>query len=214
MSINNEGIPAEVLAQWDTMIRVEKAGNAIVRRDLNSYLSKLGGLAHFLDYVESRCPVAVDIGAGHAVAVNQMAEDTDRNLKYLATGMVRPVDYNSARVPYLETGAEVLQGIDDDSVGGVLAVHSIIFSAAPDMVVDAIDRVLVDGGVVKTNLVINQGGDYVPRSQGVLQSELVAKDYDVALDESGKVLLALKPGGYRVIGARALLRADLEGVSR
>ncbi len=212
MATSNKEIPASVLAQWDTMIRVERAGNAIVHRDLTSYLSKLGGLAHFLDYVESTHPSVVDIGAGHAVAVNQLADSANGNLKYLATGMVRPSDYSSPKVPYLEAGAEVLLGIDDESIGGVLAVHSIIFSAAPDMVVDAIDRVLVDGGAIKTNLVINKNGEYVPQTQDALQSELAAKDYDVALAPSGKILLALKPGGHSAIGAHALLQADLENI--
>jgi hypothetical protein len=78
------------------------------------------------------------------------------------------------------------------------------------MVVSSLDRILVDGGVVKTNVVLNQGGNYVPPTQSAFQSEFALGGYDVALDPSGKVLLAMKPGAENPIGAPELLQADLD----
>lgn len=204
-------VPAHVQDQWAKMAAIEAAGHAVVRRDLDSYLLKLGGLAHLIDYVaQSGRGDVIDIGAGQAVAVNQLAQHRmGRALRYLATGIVKPPDYDG-NVPYLQTGAEALEGIDSQSAGGVFAVHSIIFSVAPDMVVEALDKVLVAGGVVKTNLVLSQAGNYVPPSQGAFLPAFEAKGYDTAVDPSGKVLLAMKPGGVLDVDASTLLHADLQ----
>jgi hypothetical protein len=47
------------------------------------------------------------------------------------------------------TSAESLKQVKDGSIGGVLACHSVSYSAAPKLVVEQLDRVLCERGIFK-----------------------------------------------------------------
>jgi|GEM_PF-6867324 len=186
-------------------------------RNLADYTIKLGGLKKFLGYVRENAGsnTVLDVGAGRAVAVDELAVNPmSEGLHLVATGLVHPpeVGGQTPRVPFLVTSGEFLEGVEDTSVGGIIAVDSLIYSASPESVVDTFDRVLTPGGAVKASMLISRPHDLRNFTTAISKdyfSLFQKKGYDVAVDETGKILLAIKPGGSSDITAAALLLQDL-----
>jgi len=112
------------------------------------------------------------------------------------------------------TSAEVLHGIDDNSIACVLSLHSIAYSNAPDLAIGSIDRVLVPGGVFKGFFPIKKPYNKVDGSPALeFIKELIKRGYDVqtsvALHYRGSVVIsAIKPGGPKGVKAGELFYND------
>ncbi len=195
-------------------------GYVIGRSGVN-YVFELEGVKGLFDYVRTLSSnVVLDIGAGHTRGAHELANSPlGENLTFEATVLSRlsGIDTNLGRESVRSTSAEMLRGIDTNSVGCVIAVYSIAYSAAPEVVIASIDRVLVPGGVLKAKFHQKNVPQYVADSpKYVDEFHLAAANlgYEVALQQSSEesVLLAIKPnpGVSPHVTARQLLRMDAE----
>ncbi len=194
--------------------RERRDGQYELRRGLERYIGELDGLVPSLAYVRDHTTsnLILDIGAGEAIGINELAKDSrGEDLEFAATGLVAPD--NPDKVPYLVTSGEYLKGVGDESVGGALALYSITYSPSPEMVVNALDRVLVPGGIVKTRLIevvtFAHAGMYISHS-GHFVPYFERKGYDIATTYGfySSILLAKKPGGNSQMSAGDLLQRD------
>lgn len=110
-----------------------------------------------------------------------------------------------------------MTGIDDETVCLALAFHSITYSEAPELVVEALDRVLIPGGAVKAMLMRpNVFGIHTilrkMKSFDIYTQLFSEKGYDVAtrnVDRKHAILLAIKPDGSKnQATAEDLMKAD------
>jgi SAM-dependent methyltransferase len=134
-------------------------------RDGEDYVGELQGLQATLDWVRQygKNKTVLDIGTGIATGITEISRSyLGRNLNFVATNLTKqPLAYGDLNEDSLKiTMAETLRGIPDNSVDCVLAVHSISYSAKPQYVVSAIDRVLSENGIIKA---VFRGEDASPR---------------------------------------------------
>lgn len=202
-------------------------------RGLQEYEDRLGKFDKVLDYVNRLGRVIVlDVGAGTTKAIKEL-EDLCHikgltNLSFMATVLTygskvrEKIKGNLGLSRTLVTSAEVLRGVKAGSVGLLLSVWSITYSADLKMVAESFHRVLAPGGVLKVffpkvdlrrkveNLVEN--GVYISEGDKFVEY-LKALRYDVAVSETqtnfGMVILAIKRGGVAKLSANQLLVADL-----
>ncbi|HWY78971.1 MAG TPA: methyltransferase domain-containing protein [Candidatus Sulfotelmatobacter sp.] len=197
----------------------EKNGRFNVERNLKDYMRSFPSLVSFLEYVryQTESNKILDIGAGKAVGINELAGDPlGEGLDFTATGLVAP--YNSTdepnKVPYLTTSGEFLAGVTDESIGGVLSLHSITYTPSRQKTVNALDRVLVPGGIVMTKVIetITSGhkGLFITKADE-FEPHFKGKGYDTAsqIGSFSAILVARKPGGRATISAQQLLQKRL-----
>ena len=98
------------------------------------------------------------------------------------------------------TSTEVLRGIDDETIGCVLALHSITYSVAPSLAIKSIDRVLIPGGVFKGFFTVKtptiQNGS--PAIDFINEFKKLGYDIEVVQlheDQKHVAISAIKPGG-------------------
>ncbi len=137
------------------------------------------------------------------------------------------------------TGAETLRGIDTKSLGGVLALNSIAYSAYPKLAIQKIDEVLIPGGAIKGTFAVlggirNYSGSMF-KDCAQFTRELQSRGYDVSYlpnhefsgvknfgdDEKedcavywNSVVVAIKPGNPNAPSARTLIDLDLAEVQK
>ena len=232
--IETKGSPERraVARQLLAMRRLERLGECVDDRGGGDYIHCFKGLRRFLDYTRAvpGSNLVLDIGAGITRGVNDLSKsEKGRNLKFMATGLVskirgqgdnryKRVDNSLGSANLRLTSGEILRGIADNSVAGVMALFSIAYSACPEMVIDRINQVLVPGGVIKAvvgsqNLKISRD-DYYDRTGLQTADRFVAQldslGYEIALsdDSNHSIILAIKPGWFRP-HAQRLMDADL-----
>lgn len=185
-------------------------------RDLIDYVDALGGFKYFMLYVNKLGgnKTVLDIGAGSFRGISQIANtNLCEDLNFIATSLSKPRDeVDLSRVQARITSGEVLRGIDNESINGILAVSSIAYSKSPRVVVSNIDRVLVPGGVIKSSfkpLIVDEEiteklsdvFDYKTHHQ--FSEQFRNLGYDVAIKndknrdepDTERVMVAIKPGG-------------------
>ncbi len=178
--------------------------------DLAEYQKRFQGIEGFLHYVRlyPSSKTVLDLGAGDGNAINELAShELGRGLQPLATGLLRETNQHLEGVPYVETPAETLNGIADQSIGGILANYSITYSNEPERVVDSVDRVLVPGGLIKSTFHEMLRYGMLPVSHTYNFAPLFeAKGYDVATQHN--ILYAKKPGLETRFSIQQLLKLD------
>lgn len=206
----------EVEAAWKLARLRDARRGYIIDRDLDTYLTWLGGLGVFLEHARrvAASDVVVDVGAGEALAINQLSQlpgYSDR-LQFVACGLTNPRTYDpysENKLPYVTTGAEVMDGVARSA--GLLAVASITYSVRPDMVVDAYARSLVPGGVAKAAFPHADNTALYPSGAGAYESCFKSAGFDVQHGESSNgahLVVAVAPGGQPPFGAKEVLVRD------
>lgn len=161
------------------------------------YVRCLQGLEASLSYIkELRSNLVLDIGTGTSEGIADIANsDLGQGLQFKGTSVTPQPDFKNylGKDRVIITPAESLRGVENNSVGGALALHSLTYSAEPQYVVTRLDQVLVDGGLVKLLAYhdeVNQGRLGEKTIKPFLN---VFKDfgYDVAISDN--ILLAIKP---------------------
>lgn len=173
------------------------------------YVGELAGVENLFAYVRNLpSKIILDIGAGTTSAIAEIADnEMAKGLQFKATVLRSRAEItnNLGSENIHITSAEMLRGIADTSVGAIIAVHSLRYSAAPELAAKSIDRVLVPGGVFK--------GAKLKDSFGPILDTLSALGYDIAEHEKwggADIMLAIKPGNTSGNAAEEILKADLE----
>lgn len=183
-------------------------------RGLSTYIHRLNGLDRTIDYLQTlkSCTV-LDIGAGRCMAIEELA--LDRGLSAIATGL-RPLRHSDKSwlkdiITYKITPAETLRGIQDSTVGAILAVRSISYSSAPQLVAASMNRVLVPGGVIKgcfpyQDEIYGEELPIIEHSMHGIARELCRLGFCV--HKSARVLTAVKPGNPQSLTAKEIFERD------
>jgi hypothetical protein len=183
------------------------------KRDSFMYLWEFQGLSGSFDYIKTlKSNVVVDIGTGEGLAWSELARKYGDDLEFWATNLIYDKEVANrlgGRVKI--TPAEFMKGFADNSVGGVVAMKSIAYSSSPEMVVKAIDRILVPGGLIKASFkgVGESGVNY--NTHHDFTEVLRSLGYDTEVFEDINVL-AVKPGGE--VKAKDVLVKDLKSVEQ
>lgn len=189
-------------------------------RSMRDYESVLDGLEFFLQYVQDldSNPTVLDLGAGKGRAVMELRRQHGSRFTYLATTLSYPGKFfQSEDIRTIQTSSEMLTGISDDSISGVLACYSLAYSAEPEFAIRRIDQVMKAGGIIKAKFIdeYNSNDNFtlqsgIKRSQR-FERELCSMGYDVAVEERtyrGEILVGIKPGGEVEESASSLLLLD------
>lgn len=186
-------------------------------RDGIQYVRELQGVQSLFQYVKAlnSSDRILDIGAGGTRGIRDLAKSPlGEGLSFEATVLTAPEvsEWTLEKDKIHITSAELLKGIEDESVGGALGALSVAYSEVPAFAVRGINRVLVPGGVFKGSFPSENG----VHSAGLkrfhtFQAEFEALGYNTAFLENinGDVFLAIKPGGPNSeIDATTLLQMD------
>ncbi len=214
----------KVLAKQLSMVRTLERKSLFNRaRDEESYIADLGGLSLFLNYVKHNpfSNVVLDIGAGVTRGIAAISRSKEgQGLKFKATNLAYHSLFDSDEGLGSEnvklTSVELLEGIADDSVGGVIALFSIAYSIDPSRAIDMIDRKLVSGGIFKstfrgtTDTEYSKDKNYLPHD--LFSCRLSNLGYDLGINEGLKksTILAIKKGSSSAVSAQVLLDQDRE----
>ncbi|KKT00813.1 MAG: hypothetical protein UW07_C0004G0008 [Candidatus Nomurabacteria bacterium GW2011_GWF2_43_8] len=198
-------------------------GKFLTNRGKYDYIWELHGLKELFAYLRIKKNTKVlDIGSGTGRAVDEISKsELGKGLEFVKTALINYSGENSRKIHL--TSAEVLRGIPSDSFGAILAVFSVAYSEAPELVAQQIDRVLVPGGVFKGSFNSRNSpetafGKVTLKKYGNLRLILQKMGYDTAtisdfsdkyLEFHDSVLLAIKPDpSSGVPRAVDLLEAD------
>ena len=196
---------------------------------LAEYLWSLGGLEKFINYLRSlkSSNLLIDIGAGNGNAISQLEKNAlgqDLEIKATTLAMRRKSldPLKLGRENTFFTSVERFDGVEDESVAGLIAVSSVEYSASPDLAVKSIDRVLVPGGAFKVTFLTTDSIPSTEKSMDIrdykygsdfFTDAFLKLGYDVAFGGQQYlsvpvILLAIKPGGRGSISAGDLLIGD------
>lgn len=193
-------------------------------RGIAGYTAYLYGLGGYFDYVRQlgNFPKVLDIGAGTTRAAHELSgSKIGKGIDFMATVLVRPQKDNPQlpKEKVISTSAEVLKGIPDQSIAGVLACYSIAYSQNPYLAIRRIDQVLVKGGIIKARFAVDSDFTNIDNTIRGLRDgkefieELKNLEYDIAATDANQerrgVIVAIKPGGPGV-SAKEVLNLDYE----
>lgn len=193
----------------------ERGGEYRTGRPGFAYIDELDGIQNLFAYVK-KLPVkkVIDVGAGTTSGIAEISKSTmAEGLDFGATVLrMRPeIEENLGTKRTHVTSVEALRGIPDGSVACVIAVYSIAYSAAPEIAVRSVDRVLVPGGVFKGVFGTKfSRSRYGLAEDAYFRGQLQDLRYDIAVRrrETSNILLAIKPGGSIPVSAKELLELD------
>lgn len=216
-----------VASQLRLMRAVDRGRNLYkADRSASEYVSAFAGLRAFSEYVSllGSSKLVVDIGAGTTRGISEFSESQyaqGLSLQATVLSYSDEVEANLGRENTHVTSAEMLRGIADNSVAGILALNSIAYSEDPRRTIERIDQVLVPGGVIKATFdVLEDNGQslntllsekYGYKTEALFVRKLELLGYDIYVD-SGMVV-AIKPGGTLEISAMRLFSVDASGGS-
>lgn len=220
--IRHSEVRNQIAQQLRNVRNLERSGVYMTNRGASEYVSGFLGLQHFFDYVRTlpRGTTVLDLGAGLSIGTQELSSSViGKDLSFISVGLTRDFRVNDyiGSDKYKITSAEKLRGIANESVKGIIALHSIAYSEAPEMVIDRINKVLIPGGVIKAtfcNETFKDNNDFLARSKfkshDRFSAQMRSLGYDTAYHkrEGYTILLALKPGVESVMTARNLLDAD------
>ena len=199
MSITIENLDRKRVAAQLRLIRgLERdgfGGDTTVKdgwnRDMMDYVNWLSGISIFLDYARNikENGRILDIGSGKNVGITEIARSKmGEGLSFIGTNLSKVPglveDTSPARI--IRTSAEVLHGVEDESISGILSLTSIAYSESPLMVATSMDRVLVPGGAIKAffnprNCETDFSRQYNYKTHDEFSNALRNMGYDVAV---------------------------------
>lgn len=202
----------------------------VLNRTGVEYLARttgLAGLEYFFGYVSSLqgSGRVLDIGAGttrgaHDLSLFVKPMGLDVEATVLTDPPQQPLTLPPDKVHL--TSAEYLEGVNDESVDGIIAFSSIMYSVSPELTIRRINQVLPPGGALKATFnphnrdifIEGRPEELIGRNSDAFVGELERLGYDVALDKrfdyGFDVLLAIKPGNEDQKSASQILEADAE----
>ena len=139
-------------------------------RDSKQYINHLRGARAYFDYIR-QLPKnqIIDLGTGTGRAIDGLSKCSIGNgLNFKGIDVKTPKQAKGLidQKNFLETPAEYLHGIDDESCGGALSVlGSLSYTNSIPLSIVAIDRVLTPGGVLKAALSVGLGHSRWPYSK-------------------------------------------------
>lgn len=224
-NVNNEFTREEAFnqaaAQAAFSRELEINGAMQRNRDGVGYLTTLFGIGHLTDYIKTAQAKlgtnrVLDIGAGSTRAIAQLSRTSFMNsLSCEATVLtnVKDIEKNLGKERTHITPVETLEGIADKSVACVLSVNGVAYSVVPSLAIEQIDRILVDGGVIKATF--QNEGHISPlvrmNTHDKFTEELRKRGYEVEITTNEKelvdVVVAVKKGS--TVHAKTLLEEDL-----
>lgn len=161
----------------------------------SEYISSLGGVEATLQYIKSLdSKLVIDVGTGTSQGISDIAKSKlGEGLEFKGTTVtwLNELNQHLGKDRVLITSAESLRGIENNSVGGILALYSISYTAQPQQVVARFDQVLVEGGVVKMVTHADQKSRSGHRTFESFLNAFKELGYDI--NESERILLAVKP---------------------
>lgn len=181
-------------------------------RGLLEYTAGLKGMTHFLSYVRSlsfQKQKLLDIGSGQGRALSELikADDINYNLEISGTALFKDAEYDrfSVNDKIKLMSAETLKGVGNGEVSGIISVHGIGHSKAPELVAKSISRVLAPSGVLKTTYLDFEGGtdeqkEFTEQHARLLDT-LRAEGFDVAVFEEPTKTFAGKPAIDKLVTA-------------
>lgn len=178
-----------------------------VFRGAAEYVRNLCGLQAFFDNVPEGRPI-LDVGAGRGYAAEEFADvafSHERRFIGTALRFNRSLVNAFGEGNFHITSAEVLRGVEDESIGGILGVYSApAYSVNHAQVARRFNEVLVPGGIIKVSLFLTSP------SRTNFMHELNDLGYDVMAQRVDKriIVVAIKPGGEKKISALQLLTKD------
>lgn len=189
----------------------------LTTRKLRSYIGAFAGLTVLFDYIKTIDDhgTVLDIGAGEGLALSELAHsEIGSQLDFIGTVLTPPKEKPPVKI--INTSAENLFGIPNNSVTGIISCYGLGYSAAAALAARRIDEVLVPGAPLKATFHRwNPSSEYMDNHHGLQDAggflnELKKLDYDVAAQKhrGGEILLAIKPGGDPDITAADLLSQD------
>lgn len=211
---------AEAAAQIHRMRRLESSEPAFIKdSSLTDYLKAAKGLLAFLDHTRERQPAMLEIGSGTATALDQLAENQLGYGLTLMGTVLRHLRETKPNVTLRTTPAEILHRVPAKSVGGILSLGGIAFSAVPELVVNNINRTLVKGGILKATFRASHSygqewdekyDEWGYRLHDPFSQELQRRRFDVAVMETevDDIMVAIKPGVRKIATAQELLQED------
>ncbi len=187
------------------------------------YVFELSGVQHLFDYVRGlKSRKILDIGAGYTRGIHDLAESSlGTGLEFEATVLSNfpGIDAHLGRENVTVTSAEVLRGIGSESIGCIISIYSIAYSAEPKLAIESINRVLVPGGILKAVFLPNEErrtSGLEPKYSKEFEDVLTSLGYDVAMREGdgGDVIVAIKPllGSVSPVSAAVLVNGDLNTI--
>lgn len=189
-----------------------------MNRGVYEYVDRCHGLRAYFDYLKTldRSNMVIDVGAGTTRAAYQLSTDPMTfGLDIWAAILKRQqaILYHHPSDKILETSVEYLEGVEDESVAGILAVASIGYSVAPEHAMRRVNEVLVAGGVLKATFNHRNVNALRFQRHDRFSHELRQLGYDVHIEDFGDlwdVMVALKPGYDLSCRAKDLLLKDAQ----
>jgi len=180
-----------------------------MNRSGRDYIENLDGVKHLFSYIRKLSSNTIlDIGAGTTRGIADISKSIlGQQLHFEATVLThKATEANMlGKEDVHVTSAEMLRGIPDNSVGGIISVQSLRYSKAPMLAAQSIDRVLVPGGVFKAAWLLQNADEFYKTFREL--------GYDIAYNEAWEkdhIMLAIKKGNPTKITAAQLLAADGE----
>jgi len=223
-------MPNEKVANWRQRVAeqlkwvraMELDDYLVTRRDAVGYVETLLGLQAMFSYIREHSSqlgsnLVLDIGAGTTEGISRLSEsDYGQGLAFKGVVLRAgpEVDKWLGRRNVLITPVETLRGIDENSVAGVVSVNGIAYSAAPVRAIQMVDKVLVQGGLLKASFLCLERWDSQKKMfpHNKFTRALRSLGYDIEIiSNSGSgvdVVLAVKPGGR--VSAEAIMKEDLD----
>ncbi len=162
------------------------------------YIDGLEGLANLFRYVKDNVSskVVLDIGTGSSRGISRISRSTiGEGLEFKATALtIHPdTEKNLGLKNITLTSSETLRGFETNSIGCILGLFSIAYSADMPSTVARINQILVPGGVIKARF------DQIHNPQAYIGMKTTAEfvqlltnlDYDIS--NEGGIVIAIKP---------------------
>jgi hypothetical protein len=199
-----------VLENIGIVTRAELRHDFRTDREFDDYLFVLRGLEITLDYIRNlgSSNIVVDVGTGEGKSWSWIKYRYGEGLEFWATGLVNYDCNEQFDGRFRNTSAEIMDGFETASVGGIIAVRSIAYGS-PKPCIDRIDEILVPGGVIKSCFcssdIDHLRNGYKYKTHHLFTERLQELNYNMVV--SGGIVLAIKPGGLQK--ASDLMEKDL-----
>jgi hypothetical protein len=197
---------------------LDRSHGQVTDRSMSDYLNHLLGLRGSFAYMQAltESNTVLDLGSGTTKAISQLAaSQLGEGLEFRATNLSGSIsDFHLPIENIKRTSVEVLNGIPDNSLAGVIGCYSIGYTTVPELTASRIDQTLIDGGIIKTNFqTVRDVYSPIPgfQTHERFTETLLKLGYDVFIEENYiacDIVIAKKPRGPLAISASELAKLD------